>query len=368
MARSHDRATESQAPASRTDPGLEALLDDAATDALASPGEWRSDLLSDVLRAVKLTGALFFAVDAAHPWGVDVPRADRIAPAILPGAQHVVCYDIVLKGSGWVRMAGMDPIRFESGDILVFPHADPYALLSTPDQQPEFDFDETLQFLRDMAAGKLPFVVREGGNGPERTQFVCGYLGCDMRPFNPLLSTLPRFIRLQRSGAEPDDLLAHLIRLTLAEARTRRFGGQAIGLRLSELIFVEVLRRYLESLPAGRRGWLAGLRDPAVSRVLGLLHAEPARSWTLDELAQNAGLSRAVLADRFAHVVGCPPMKYQALWRMQIAARLMADSKMKIGAVAHEVGYDSESAFSRAFKRTTGVSPALWREEVRGTG
>jgi AraC-like DNA-binding protein len=343
-----------------------ALLDELATDAPASPGEWRSDLLSDVLRAVKLTGALFFAVDAAHPWGVDVPRADRIAPAILPGAQHVVSYDIVLKGSGWVRMAGMDPIRFESGDILVFPHAEPYALLSAPDQQPEFDFDETLQFLREMAAGKLPFVVREGGNGPERTQFVCGYLGCDMRPFNPLLSTLPPFIRLQRSEADPDDLLARLIRLTLAESRTRRFGGQAIGLRLSELIFVEVLRRYLEARPAGRRGWLAGLRDPAVSQVLGSLHGEPARNWSLDELAQNAGLSRAALAERFANVVGCPPMKYQTLWRMQIAARLMADSRMKTIAVAHAVGYDSEAAFSRAFKRATGTSPAHWRKQVRG--
>jgi AraC-like DNA-binding protein len=362
------RATKSQAPASRTDPGFEALLDEAATDALASPGEWRSDLLSDVLRAVRLTGALFFAVDAAHPWGVDVPRADRIAPAILPGAQHVVSYDIVLKGSGWVRMAGMDPIRFESGDILVFPHAEPYALLSAPDQQPEFDFDETLQFLREMAAGKLPFVVREGGAGSERIQFVCGYLGCDMRPFNPLLSTLPRFIRMERSDAEPDDLLARLIRLTLAESRTRRFGGQAIGLRLSELIFVEVLRRYLEALPAGRGGWLAGLRDPAVSRVLGLLHAEPARSWTLDELAQKAGLSRATLADRFAHFVGSPPMQYLTLWRMQIAARLMADHGMKVAAVAHEVGYNSEAAFSRAFKRATGMSPAHWRDEVRGAG
>jgi len=368
MARSHDRASGSQAPASQNEAGFEALLDQPATDASASPGEWQSDLLSDVLRAVKLTGALFFAVDAAHPWGVDVPRADRIAPAILPGAQHVVSYDIVLKGSGWVRMAGMDPVRFESGDILVFPHAEPYALLSAPDQQPEFDFDETLKFLREMAAGKLPFVVREGGNGPERTQFVCGYLGCDMRPFNPLLSTLPPFIRVARSEVEPDDLLVRLIRLTLAESRTRRFGGQAIGLRLSELIFVEVLRRYLEGLPAGRHGWLAALRDPAVSQVLGLLHAEPARSWSLDELAQNAGVSRAVLADRFAQVVGCPPMKYQALWRMQIAARLLADRKMKIAAVAHEVGYDSEAAFSRAFKRATGTSPAHWRDEVRDIG
>ena len=225
MARFHDRAAESYVSASWTTSGLEALLDDHATDDATSPGAWRPDLLSDVLRAVKLTGALFFAVDAAHPWGVSVPHAGRIAPVILPGAQHVVSYDIVLKGAGWVRMAGMDPVRFESGDILVFPQTDPYALLSTPDQKPEFDVDGTTQFLREMAAGEHPFVVREGGAGPERTQFVCGYLGCDMRPFNPLLSALPRMLRIRRTGADGDELLDQLIRLTLSEARIRRFGG-----------------------------------------------------------------------------------------------------------------------------------------------
>ena len=136
---------------------------------------------------------------------------------------------------------------------------------------------------------------------------------------------------------------------------------------MSELIFVEVLRRYLETLSTDQTGWLAGLRDPSVARVLSLFHQEPARNWTLDELARAAGLSRAVLADRFAHFVGCPPMQYQTLWRMQIAARLMADRGMKIAAVAHAVGYDSEAAFSRAFKRTTGISPVYWRDEVRGT-
>jgi AraC-like DNA-binding protein len=364
----HDRPSESQVPASPTTPEIEALLGDAMGSAQTLPEEGRSDILSDVLRTVKLSGALFFAVDAAHPWGVDVPHADRIAPAVLPGAQHVVSYDIVLSGSGWVSMAGMTPVRFESGDILIFPQAGPYALLSAPDQQPEFDVDATTHFLSDMARGKLPFVVREGGSGPERTQFVCGYLGCDLRPFNPLLATLPEFICVKRAGPDRDDLLDRLIRLTLTEARSRRFGGQAIGLRLSELIFVEALRRYLESLPEDQRGWLAGLRDPSVAHVLGLFHEEPARDWTLDELARSAGLSRAVLADRFAQMVGCAPMRYLTLWRMQIAARLIADRGLNIAAVAHEVGYGSEAAFSRAFKRTTGVSPASWRAGMRGGG
>lgn len=231
-----------QDPAPGGEGCFEALWNDPAADAGPSSGGSRSDLLSDVLRAVKLTGALFFAVDAGRPWGVNVPCTSRIAPAILPGAQHVVSYDIVLAGSGWVCMAGMDPVPFEGGDILVFPHAEPYALLSAPDQPPEFDADATTRFLRDMAAGKLPFVVREGGSGPERCRFVCGYLGCDMRPFNPLLSTLPRFLQVKRPDTGQDDLLDRLIQLTLRESRTGRFGGEAIRLRLSELIFVEGLR------------------------------------------------------------------------------------------------------------------------------
>lgn len=368
MARSHDRAAGNQRAPSENGPALATLPRTLSAEAATSAGAWRPDPLSDVLRAIRLSGALFFAVDAAAPSGVDVPPADRIAPIVLPGTQHVVSYDIVLQGTGWVRMAGMDPVRFEPGDILVFPHADPYALLSDPEEEPAFDLDATAGFLRDMAAGKLPFMVREGGSGPERTQFVCGYLGCDIRPFNPLLATLPRFIRITRSRVDPDDLLDRLIRLTIEESRLRRFGGRAIGLGLSELIFIEVLRRYLEALPMDRAGWLSGLRDPAVARVLGLLHGEPARHWSLDDLASAAGLSRAVLAERFARFVGYPPMRYLTLWRMQLAARLIGDGRRTVAAVAEDVGYDSEAAFSRAFKRVTGAAPSLWRDGVRGRG
>ncbi|MCI0430662.1 MAG: AraC family transcriptional regulator [Rhodospirillales bacterium] len=310
---------------------------------------------------VQLTGALFFLVDASSPWGVEVPRAEKFAAIILPRAQHVVSYHIVLKGSGWASMPNLGSTRFDAGDVLVFAHGDAYSMLSAPDQRPEFDTEATLQFFRDMAAGKLPFVVVEGGGGPERAQFVCGYLGCDIQPFNPVLSALPRLLHVKRPAASPEGLLDRLIELTLAEAQTHRVGGDCIRLRLSELLFVEVVRRYLETLPAGETGWLSGLRDPAIGRVLSLLHEHPGRPWTLHELAERAGVSRAVLAERFAHLVGCPPMQYLMHWRMQIAARLLADRAMKVVAVAHEVGYESEAAFSRAFKKLAGVSPAAWR-------
>ena len=324
----------------------------------------RIDPLSDVLRAVKLTGALFFAIDAAAPWGVEVPHNDSYAPWLFPGAQHVVSFHVILDGRGWVVMPGLAPTPFRGGDILVFAHGDPYRLLSAPNQQPEFDAGATVHFLREMVAGRLPFLTEEGGGGKERTRYVCGYLGCDMRPFNPVLGALPRFLHVERASRARPDLLDRLVDLTLEEATSGRPGGESIRLRLSELIFVETIRRHLVGRAAPLEGWLAGLGDPAVGRALALFHGAPARPWTLDQLAREAGLSRTVLAQRFAQLVGCPPMHYLTLWRLQLAARLLADSTIKVAAAAYEVGYDSEAAFSRAFKKATGLSPGNWRRGV----
>jgi AraC-like DNA-binding protein len=323
------------------------------------------DPLSDVLRSVKLTGALFFLVDASFPWGVEVPVSKAFSPIILPRAQHVVSYHIILKGAGWASVPGVASTWFEAGDVLVFPHGDPYSMLSEPGQPPEFDAEATIGWFRDMSAGRLPFVSREGGGGEPRSEFVCGFLGCDMQPFNPALSALPRLLRVRRPPGG-QDRLSPLIELTLAEAREPRVGGEAIRLRLSELIFVEVMRQYLETLPAHETGWLSGLRDPAIGRVLVMLHQRPSHPWTLNELAHRACMSRAALAARFSHLVGHAPMRYLTLWRMQIAARLLADGSMKVAAVGRTIGYESEAAFSRAFKKTVGLSPAAWRDGTAG--
>ncbi len=239
-------------------------------------------------------------------------------------------------------------------------------MLSEPDQPPEFDAEATMAYFREMAAGRLPFVSKEGGGEP-RSVFACGFLGCDMQPFNPLLSTLPHLLRVRRSAAGSDDLLSHLIDLTLLEARRPRVGGETIRLRLSELVFVEVMRRYLETLPAHATGWLSGLRDASIGNVLIMLHEQPAYPWTLNELASRAGMSRAALAARFTHLIGHAPMQYLTLWRMEMAARLLADGKTKVAAVGREIGYESEAAFSRAFKKLVGVSPATWRDSAVGT-
>ena len=321
-----------------------------------------TDLLTDALGTVKLTGALFFMVNASSPWGVEVPRAEVFSSLILPQAQHVVSYHIMLRGLGWATIPDVASSWFETGDILVFPHGDAYSMLSAPDQPPEFDPKATMDFFRDMAAGKLPFVSKEGGGGEPHSEFVCGFLGCDMQPFNPVLSSLPRLLRVKRPASLRDDLLSQLINITVAEARTSRVGGESIRTRLSELIFVEVVRLCLEALPADQTGWLSGVRDPSIGKVLTMLHEHPAYPWTLHELAHRAGMSRAALAARFSHVVGHAPMQYLTLWRMQIAARLLADSSMKVAAVGRQIGYESEAAFSRAFKRAVGLSPAAWRE------
>jgi AraC-like DNA-binding protein len=181
-----------------------------------------------------------------------------------------------------------------------------------------------------------------------------------VRPFNPLLASLPRLLHIPRAFVS-DDPLGRLIDFAVTESQGRRAGGECVRLRLSELMFVEVVRRYLAALPAEQTGWLAGLRDRFVGRALALLHERPGNPWTLKSLAKEVGLSRSAMAERFTHFVGDPPMQYLTRWRMQAAARLLADGQAKVSAVGHQVGYASEAAFSRAFKKVTGAPPSAWR-------
>lgn len=368
MPMSHDRASGSLVRASTTLGRAGAAFADGGGAPVMLGGRGSSDPLADVLRNVRLTGALCFLVDASTPWGVEVPAAATLRAVLLPRAEQVVSYHIIVEGGGWVRVEGAPAVRFEAGDILMMPHGEPYAMLSGLDQGPEYDAPATIAFLREMAAGRLPLVVEEGGGGTPRTVYVCGYLGCDARPFNPLLAALPRLLHVRRTGTADTGLLGHLVACAMAEVRTGRLGGECIRLGLTELLFVEVVRRHLEALPARGDGWLAGLRDPAVGRVLAMLHGRLAQPWTLRALADGAALSRAALADRFMRLVGCPPIEYLTRWRMQVAARLLADPGAKVSAVATRVGYRSEAAFSRAFKKATGIPPAAWRRRTHPAG
>jgi transcriptional regulator GlxA family with amidase domain len=185
-----------------------------------------------------------------------------------------------------------------------------------------------------------------------------------VRPFNPVLAAMPRLVHLRPPAGTQADRLGPLVQFALSESRERAAGGQCVLLRVGELMFVEVVRRYLAALPSEQTGWLAGLRDPMVGQALTLLHGRPAEAWTLERLAREVGVSRSALADRFAHFVGQAPMQYLARWRMQLASRMLADGTAKVCSVALDVGYESEAAFSRAFKKIVGASPAVWRRRT----
>lgn len=320
-------------------------------------------MLSDVLRTVRLTGALFFPMFVSSPWMDEVPDASAFAPILVPGAQHVVSYHIVRHGGCWAGIRGEPPIRLEAGDVFVVPHGDPYMMASAPGLKAEATPESVLEFFRHMAAHAGSLQVHEGGGRPPRAEILCGFLGCDVRPFNPVLEALPRTLHLRRqTGANTTTgRLAHLIDLTLAESRERQPGTRCVLLRLSELLFIEVVRRYLGSIADDQKGWLAGLHDPVVGHALALLHSRPADAWSLDRLAREIGVSRSLLAERFNLLTGQPPMRYLTRWRVQLACRMLSDDRAKVSRIAFDVGYRSEAAFSRAFKAHAGMSPAAWR-------
>lgn len=326
------------------------------------------DPLTDVLASVRLTGAVFFAVEGAPPWVAEAPPASVLAGRVMPEVDHVLEFHAVTMGHCLCEVAGEAPVRLEAGDVVCFPHGDPHVMSSAPGLR-ERPGDPT--FIE--RAGRLPFPVRLGV-GPAEARLVCGFLGCDARPFNPLLAALPRVLRASdRAGQPASDRdgaaggwLSRLVEVAEAECRRPRPGGEGVLARLAELMFVELVRRHLEALPRDRTGWLAGLRDPHVGRALAALHASPGHPWTLDGLGREAGLSRSALAERFAALVGEPPIQYLARWRMQVAAGLLATSHDGLAAIGAQVGYASEAAFSRAFKKLVGVPPAAWRRRRHG--
>lgn len=320
------------------------------------------DALSDVLKEVRLAGSVFFLVDALTPWAAAAPAASTLLSAVMPRAQHLVSYHVIREGRCWCRMPGEADMLLEVGDVLVVPHGDAYALTSDQRLSSDWTLDETLTWFREMAESRAPFIVSEGGAGPERVRVVCGFLGCDTLPFNPVLSGLPRLLRVRLAKDEQGTRLSQLIDFAVREAQERRAGSRCVLLRISELMFVELLRQHLSRSPPADTGWLAALRDPIVGRTLTLLHDRPREDWTLERLARAANTSRSVLAERFTHYMHEPPMQYLARWRMHLAARLLSDARTKISAVASEIGYGSEAAFSRAFKKLVGVSPAQWRD------
>jgi AraC-like DNA-binding protein len=317
----------------------------------------KTDVLSDVLRAVRLTGAVYFDFELSSPWVADTPASREIAAMVMPGAQRVIEYHVIARGSCWGHAVGHPPMHLQEGDLLLFPQGDAHVLSSAPGMRGTPDLSK---FARPSTS--LPLVYDMGGGGSDRVRLVCGFLGFDERPYNPLLTALPTTIHLPAPHPPGSaGWLGTMLNVAISESRAGKPGGENVLARLAELMFVEAIRRYLETLPESQMGWLSGLRDPMVGHAIAAMHDNARHAWTVEELARLVGQSRSVFAERFTEMVGQPPMQYLALWRMQLASKLLMDGGQVAG-VAELVGYESEAAFSRAFKKLVGQSPATWRK------
>jgi AraC-like DNA-binding protein len=322
-----------------------------------------ADALSDIFRTVRMTGAVFFSVTAKAPWVAEQCSPEMVLPLILPGAEHMISYHIVTEGSCFASLLDTDaePIEIHAGEVIVFTRGDPHVMSSAPGMRADPMCADSL-----VDGIQLPYVVSFGGDGPTTAKVICGFLACDAGPFNPLIENLPRIlVGSSTRGHGKIPCLSALVQFASNEVRDRRVGGEGVLGRLAELMFVEVVRQYLETLTPQQSGWLSGLKDPRIGRVLALMHANPARDWGLENLARDVGLSRSEFAERFANLVGVPPMQYLAKWRMQVASGFLNDN-VNIATVAARVGYGSEASFSRAFKKIVGISPSHWRNRNKG--
>jgi len=316
------------------------------------------DALSEVLKVVKLRGALFFNAEFSAPWCVASSESSQIAPLLCPGADHVIIYHYLTDGRAYAQLRDGNRRDLGPGDVVIFPHGDAHVLGNGAGRP----VDSFKIFAKNLNHGLK--AARHGGGG-ELTRFVCGYMACDPRLSGVVLAALPRMFVVNIAHDPAGQWLANSIQFSVGEAGEPASGGDVILSKLSELLFVETLRRFVRDLPAHQKGWLAGARDPVIGEALALLHRKPAHPWTVANLAHEVGVSRTRFAERFRHFLGEPPMAYLGRWRIKLAAETLASSDANVGAVAAEVGYASEAAFNRAFKREFGCPPAQFRRSKK---
>jgi len=319
------------------------------------------DAVSDVLRVVRLGGAVYLNAEFTAPWCVIGKTDSAVCASFLPQSERVVSYHLFTEGSCWARLAA-DPdstLQVNAGELLVVPQGESHILGSALDLAPVPSAPLLANHLKT-APGEV-MKLSHGGGGAT-TRLVCGFLACNETLSNPILSALPRLFKVDMRNDPRSAWLESSLQFAAAEAAESRAGSAIVLARLSELLFVEAVRRCIDALPADQKGWLAGARDRFVGRALSMLHAQPAHAWTVDELARKVGLSRSALAQRFTDLLDQPPMQYLARWRLQVAAHELANGNKSITAIAEQVGYDSEAAFNRAFKREFGMPPAGWRK------
>jgi AraC-like DNA-binding protein len=320
------------------------------------------DALSDLLRVIRLKGGVFLHAEFTAPWCIQSQPEPTECSPLLSGADHMVLYHYVTSGRVLAQLADSEPVEFEAGQVMILPHNDWHLMGSRLDLTPV----PTRQLVQ--ASNDDGLVVINHGGGGEPTRIVCGFLGCDKLEGNPLAKALPPLLKFDTRQGAAGSWIRSTLEFAASEVAARRSGSEAVLAKMSELLFVEAVRSYVETLTDEQTGWLAGLKDPFVSRALSLLHGRVAHAWTVDDLGREVGLSRSALADRFGKLIGEPPMRYLARWRIQVAAQQLRNSDTPLARIAEQVGYESESAFNRAFKQGFGVPPATWRKHARLQG
>ena len=317
------------------------------------------DVLSEILKTVHLKGALFFNGRFSAPWKIASPAAASVAPIFGVGAEHLIIYHLVTEGRAYASFEEREQIPLAAGDILIFPHGHAH-LLGNGSCDAFLDTGEALPQILAQKLKEMSF-----GGGGDVTRFVCGFMACDRLTVQPLLTSLPPVLKINIRNRDSGKWLEDSIRFSVREAENSTAGSGALLTRLSEVLFLEAIRRFMDLLPAEEKGWLAGSRDAVVGHSLMLLHQSPMHPWTIADLAKKVGVSRSTLAQRFTDYLGEPPMKYLADWRMRLAVRSLTSTSRSVLEIALEVGYESEAAFSRAFKRRYGSPPALYRKASR---
>jgi AraC-like DNA-binding protein len=315
------------------------------------------DALSDVLRVAHLTGGVYLHADFFAPWCLAARVSPEHCMPALGRPSHLIIYHYVIEGEFHIRVDGGDTSDFiiGAGEVVLLPRNDLH-LMGSDLSLPPVTGAEIIHLPKD---GGL-YSIHHGGAG-SRTRMVCGFLGCDNAESNPVISTLPPLLKLNFEQGGPAEWIRSTFQYAAEEIAAGRPRSETVLAKLSELLFVEAVRRYANALPDGETGWLASLRDPHVARALALLHRDSNRRWTVDDLGREVGLSRSALADRFIRMIGVPPMQYLAGWRMQVATQELRNTSASLARIAEIVGYDSVAAFSRAFKKAIGSAPATWR-------
>ena len=314
------------------------------------------DALSDVLRVAHLTGGVFLRAEFFAPWCISSRLTPEHCSPVLGPASHMMIFHYVAEGEVRIQIEGeQDEDLIETGEVVLLPRNNMH-LIGSDLSLPAVPGKEVIRPPRD---GGL-FSIHHGGTG-SCTRMVCGFLGCAGTEGNPVISSLPPLLRVKLEQGGAAEWIRSTFQYAAEEVSAARPGSETVLAKVSELLFVEAVRRYAEELPDGRTGWFSGLRDPHVARALALLHRDITRRWTVDDLGREVGMSRSALADRFIRLIGVPPMHYLAGWRMQVATGKLRDTSDSLAQVAETVGYDSEAAFSRAFKKAFGTAPATWR-------